>query len=426
MLVSRQAVQTKIDSIKSSIGNTISVSPAGARGFEGGGNPLTETQLSQIKSITHVAGVVETLNDRLTTSNTNLASAIDAGSLGQRFAQNSGVSFTPRDNGNPGDVSVSGGSSSSGTMTFTPPVTVTGTNNVTDASVFNASSVKITSGQAFDPSVDSNVAIVGKSLAAKNNLSVGSTFTAYSATVKVVAIYDAGNTFANDGLIMPLATVQRLSSQTGDVTSATVIVDSIDNLSSTTTAIQNKLGSAVDVVNSQDTSNQAIAPLQNIKTISLFSLIGAVVAGAVIILLTMLMIVRERRREIGVMKAIGASNLKTTLQFVSEAVTFTIMGAVIGIGIGIAAASPITKALVNNSSNSTTQTAARVGGQGVRGIARTFGANSVTNIRNIQTTIGWSILLYGIGAAILIAIVGSAIPAWLISKVRPAEVMRAE
>jgi len=439
MLISRQAVQSKINSINSSIGNTISVSPAGSRGFEGGGNPLTTAQMKEVASIPHVTSIVETLSDRLTTSNTNLVSAIDAGSLGKRFASTSGITFSQNSGGT--SVSASGGPNS-GTFSFTPPITVTGTNNVENPSIYSATSVKLTSGKTFDPSIDSDVAIVGSSLASKNNLKVGSTFTAYSTTFTVVGIYDAGNTFSNAGIIMPLPTVQRLSSQPGDITSATVLVDSVDNLNSTTTAITNKLGSAADVVNSQTTATTAIAPLQNIKSISLFSLIGAVVAGAAIILLTMMMIVRERRREIGVMKAIGASNLNTTLQFVCEAITFTVLAAVIGIGIGIAAASPLTKVLVNNSNTSTsttsgfsiagssagptTTTVSTSGGGGGIRFARAFGSNSVTNVKDIKDTIGLSVILYGFLAALVIAILGSAIPAYLISKVRPAEVMRAE
>ena len=63
-----------------------------------------------------------------------------------------------------------------------------------------------------------NVALIGNSLATKNNLSVGSTFTAYnSTTIKVVGIFDAGNTFGNNQVIMPLATVQTLSGQAGDL-----------------------------------------------------------------------------------------------------------------------------------------------------------------------------------------------------------------
>ncbi len=42
MLIANQAVGQKIDSVKSSVGNTVSIAPAGVRGFEGGGNALTD------------------------------------------------------------------------------------------------------------------------------------------------------------------------------------------------------------------------------------------------------------------------------------------------------------------------------------------------------------------------------------------------
>ena len=45
---------------------------------------------------------------------------------------------------------------------------------------------------------------------------------------------------------------------------------------------------------------------------------------------------------------------------------------------------------------------------------------------NVHTTIGFSILVYGLAAAAVIAIAGSAVPAWLIARIRPAEVMRNE
>src|SRR5437868_2768069 len=84
MLIARAAVESKIESVKSSIGNTITVSPAGARGFQGGGEPLTQDSVNKIKSTSHVTSVTATLQDRLTTDNSNLVSAIEAGSLGRR------------------------------------------------------------------------------------------------------------------------------------------------------------------------------------------------------------------------------------------------------------------------------------------------------------------------------------------------------
>src|SRR3954471_12525630 len=81
MLLARHAVQGKIDSVQASIGNVVTIAPAGVRGFAGGGNPLTGSQLAPIEAMPHVVAVTETLNDRLTTADTNLQSALDLGAL---------------------------------------------------------------------------------------------------------------------------------------------------------------------------------------------------------------------------------------------------------------------------------------------------------------------------------------------------------
>lgn len=421
MLVARQAVTTKINSVKASVGNTVSVSPAGVRGFEGGGNALTGSQISGLGKIAHVTSVDETLNDRLTSSNSNLASAISAGNLGQRFARNSGVS------GGTAGPSLSGGGAGGagfggGALSFTPPVIVTGTTNPgTLSSDAGGGALKITSGKLIPGTGSDNVAMVGKSLAKKNNLEAGSTFTAYNTTITVAGIFDAGNAFANNQVIMPLGTVQQLSAQPGSITGATVYVDSIANVDSVTSAAGKQLGSAADVTNDATRAKQAVAPLANIQTISLYSLIGAVVAGSVIILLTMVMIVRERRREIGVIKAIGASNVTVMGQFAAEAVTFTLLSSAVGIIFGVIAGNPVTRLLVNNSDTAGRTVTGRFGG----GAGRAFGAVG-RNVTNISATVGWGIIIYGLLVALVIALVGSMLTSFFIAKIRPAEVMRVE
>ena len=407
MLLARQAVEAKITSIKSSIGNIINVSPAGSRGFGGGGNPLTQSQVESISSLPHVVGVTESLQDQLTSTNTNLISAVDAGALAQRrAAEGGGFGGGPR------------GGGSGGFASFTPPISAIGSNNVTTLQSVGGGKAKLTQGKSFDATKDSNVAIIGTSLATKNNLKIGSTFTAYATPITVVGIFDAGNLFSNNAVVMPLPTIQRLSSQVGDITSAIVQVDSIENLNSTVTEISNKLGSTADVVSQQDTANQTLAPLTSIADISLYSLIGAIVSGAAIILLTMIMIVRERRREIGVYKAIGASNAKIVLQFISEAMVLTLLGSLFGIIAGALFSNSVIKVLV-----SSTTTSARPSGGG--GFGRFIGGG-YNAISNIHSTVGFSLILYGLAGAIIIAAVGSAVPAYAISKVRPAEVMRGE
>jgi len=316
-------------------------------------------------------------------------------------------------------------------------VTVTGTTAPGSTLVSDVNSFKLTVGETIDGTSSDYVALIGKDLATKNNLSVGSTFTAYDQTITVKGVYETGNTFTDAGVIMPLPALQKLSSQTGDVTSAIVTVDSVDHLDATVSALEKKLGNSADVVSDASASADTLSSLDNVKTIATYSLIGALVAGSVIIFLSMLMIVRERRREIGVLKAIGSSNAKISWQFVSEALTLTGMAALVGVVAGIILSNPVLDALVSSSSNTANGPsfsgpgggpAGGAGGGPVRiggGITRGF-TQFGDVLSNVQAHVGVSILLYGLLAAVLIAIVGTAIPSLLIAKVRPAEVMRTE
>ncbi len=428
MLLALKTVDAKINSVKSSIGNTISVSPAGLRGFEGSGTLLTTQDATETKALAHVTSVVETLTGRLTTIGSNSSSFFGGQSNNSSNAQTS-LSAPPRQEPSGGNSNgrrfvingqfVPGGS-------FSMPITALGINDFSDLSALNASSFTIISGVKIDPTSSGDAAMVGKSLASENNLSVGKTFTAYGKTITVDGIFDAGNTFANDMIILPLSTEQNLSGNTGQIDSMIVTVDSVDNLSSVAAAITDKLGSSsVDVTTSQDQINSAVTSLQNIKTISTYSLIGSLVAGSMIILLTMVMIVRERRREIGVLKAIGGSNIKIVAQFVSEALCLTLVSSVIGMILGMAFSNPVLQALVNNNSSPENGGMRNFGG-GPGGAILRFSNGAGSALRNIHAVVGWDIILYGLLAAIIVAIIGSAIPSFLISKVQPAEVMRAE
>lgn len=427
MLLSLKAVEAKIASVKSSIGNFITITPAGAEGFEGGGEPLTGTLLNPIKSLANVLAVDETLNDRLTpaSTDTNLASPIDPGTLGRR--SNRGFGHGPGGEGGEG-----GDNSQDPTTntTFSVPIRVIGTSDPQTAASFGGGQLFLKSGDYFDAGKDETVALVGQDLAVKNNLSVGSSFQAYNTTIKVVGIFDAGSQFANDTLVLPLTTLQRLAALTDQVSSAQVQVDSIDNLNPTVEAIKNKLGNTADVVSQQDTSTQALAPLESVKTIATYSLFGVVSAGAVIIFLAMLMIVRERRREIGILKALGSGSLGIAGQFVTEAVTLTFISTLIGFALGFLLSNPILSVLLNNSATQATLTASGGNAAHAGGRFAGFGfeqiAANTTNLRDITTSADVQIILYALALAFLIAVVGSLIPAWLISKVRPSEVLRSE
>lgn len=432
MLIARDAVTSKINTVKASTGNTISVSPKGFFGFNGGGTPLKASSINDLLSLKDVTAVQESLSEELTSSKTSLTSPTPAGQLGSQFGFGGGNS----------------GSSGSSSGTFTIPVRVIGTNSPGNAVVGGANgggTEKLTSGRSFSPTSTSDVAIIGSTLASTNKLKVGSTFTAWGTKITVVGIFNASSTFTDSSVLMPLATVQKLADSAGDVTSATVVVNSVNNVGAVDKAVAKKLGSAADVTSTQATTEAALAPLNSVKTISTYTLIGSVIGAAIILLLSMLMIVRERRREVGVLKALGAPNKSIISQFISESTTFTILGAVVGLVVGILISSPITSALVSASGGSTsTNTGGFVrrgagagftgGGSGFTppagGFSRTgigFHFGGVTNtLTQLHTSASWSTLAFALVAAVVIAAVGSSVAAGTITRIRPAEVLRSE
>ncbi|HEV2412956.1 MAG TPA: FtsX-like permease family protein [Candidatus Saccharimonadales bacterium] len=445
MLIAHQAVSNKIKTIEGSIGNTISISPAGFSGFSSVNNALTTSQLSKVKTLPHITSLQESLTDHLTTVGSSQPVTPFGGSSNStnqtslkspikiNFSGN-GVSGTTGSGGG-FKLFIAGGLGQSGIpANFSPPVSVVGTNDTTDV---NGQTLTITSGTAINGSSNTDDAMVSQAMASKNNLKVGSTFTAYSTTLTVAGIFTTSTQAGNNFVVLSLPTEQRLSGQSSDVTSATATVDSLSNLSSATSAISKQLGSSADVVSSQTQANNTLAPLNSVKSVSLSSVIGATIAGAVIILLTMIMIVRERRREIGVLKAIGASSSRVISQFAVEAVTLTLIASVIGMGLGVIAGNPITKTLVNNSTSSAANNVAVTGPGGAvaagpgpgGGFFRRIGGGGQLfrhNLSSIHAAVGWSIIIYGLGAAILIAIIGSVVASWMITKIRPSEVMRTE
>lgn len=434
MLIARDAVTSKINTVRASTGNTITVSPKGFFGFQGGGTPLTAKEVDGLLNLKNVTAVQESLSEQLKASQTSLVSPTPVGQLGQQFGSSSSSSS-------------SGSSNTNGATTFSIPIRVIGTNSPGTAVVGGANgggTEKLTSGKAFSPTSKSDVAIIGSTLATKNKLKVGSTFTAWNTKITVVGVFSAGSTFTDSNVLMPIATVQKLASASGQVTSATVVVNSIDNVASVDKAITKQIGSAADVTSTQATVQSELAPLNSVKTISTYTLIGSVIGAAIILLLSMLMIVRERRREVGVLKALGATNRSILAQFISESTTFTVLGSIVGFVGGIAISSPITSALVSASGGSTTSNVGGfVRGSGTRpsftgggtgfapptnsGTGGGFHFGGLSNtLTQVHASAGWSTLAFAFIAALVIAALGSSVAAATIVRIRPAEVLRSE
>jgi putative ABC transport system permease protein len=379
MLIGHLSVENKVGTTLASIGTTVNIIPVGY-GTGSTANPhLTTAELSQVAQLSDVVRLDEVLPDSLPSGGT-------AGA---------GRTLAP---GSPG-----------------APLSIVGTNDPAAPSNIGASTFAIVAGHMIDGTGDADDAMVSTAVAERNHLKVGSTFRAYEATLTVEAIFDSDTDNGNGTVIVPLASEQRLSDRHGEVMSAAATVDSLANLSAATEAITMDLGPAADVTSDIAQAGQAVAPLQSVESLSLYSLSGAAVTSAVIILLVMVMTVRERKREVGTVKAIGSSTAGVVFQFMTEALTFAVAGGAVGLIAGAFAASSITSGLVSSSSHVSSPASAPAAQN-----------PALEHLFQVHATATMPEVFIGLAGIAAIAAFGSAAASYLISRIQPAEALRSE
>lgn len=383
MLIGHKSVQNKIDATLASIGNTVNITPTGYAAGSAAQKYLTTAQLSRVARLAYVVNLDEAL----------------PGSV-----QTEGKTNQP-----------AGGGKVLLPTNSSEPVSFVGTNDPPDPVNIGASILTIVVGHVINGTGDSDDAMVSTTLARKNHLGLGSTISAYGAVFTLKAIFDSDTDNGNDTVIVPLAAEQRLSHRAGEVASAIATVDSLTHLSAVTGEITTALGPAADVTSDIAKASQALAPLNSVKSLSLYSLVGAAGAAAIISLLIMVMIVRERKTEVGILKAIGGPNGRITYQFMTEALTFSVLGGAAGLLAGALAASSITSSLVGNSGNSNSSTDPLA-----------MQNPALEHLSHVHVTASLPDIVIGLAAILLIAAVGSAAASYFITKIEPAEALRSE
>jgi len=275
---------------------------------------------------------------------------------------------------------------------------------------------------------DVGVVVLQERVANYFGVGVGGTVSILGQNFNVVGIegYDPVNETA---AYMSLTDAQTLTSNIGNVTSYKVFVDNVNNVQSVATekigVMYPKLSvsiaaSLVDSVIQMQTQTSeelqmAQASMSQIQSTGTMEIAVVTLVVAAIVLFIMLYTVRERTREIGTLKALGASSMAILGQFMLEGILLSLIAGIVGTVIGTVGATSLANLLLphpTQTGNSTVSTA---------GVS--IGSASSASI---SVTITPELVLLGLGIAVMLGALGSLYPAWRAARTRPAEAMRYE
>lgn len=142
---------------------------------------------------------------------------------------------------------------------------------------------------------------------------------------KVVGIYSTTNDFGDNHVFIPINRFRATFDPGKKLSKIFLTVDSVKNVEHVASEL--KSIPEADVVTTPEAVSTARTTLGTLAVSSAYAAILLFAIGAVVTVFVMVLSMRERIREIGTLKAIGASNREIVLQFLAEAFGLSGIGA---------------------------------------------------------------------------------------------------
>lgn len=275
-----------------------------------------------------------------------------------------------------------------------------------DSEYFAANKIKLLKGRSLndtDIEYGNNLVMISSNLEKKvfeKENSVGKIIEIKGQPMQIIGVYKSEAGFMGIGgseALIPL-TLWPTVYGTDKIQNISVQAKNIDNLDDTGKKAANVLNSRkpseftgkYEIVNLKEIQ-EGISKMTNIMTMIIGGIAGiSLVVGGIGVMNIMLVSVTERTREIGIRKALGATRSKILLQFLIEAVMLTLLGGLIGIGLGYG------------------------------------GAYIVSTFANWPPLVSWQVVVGGVLFSMTLGIIFGLIPANKAAKLDPIEALRYE
>lgn len=274
---------------------------------------------------------------------------------------------------------------------------------------------------------DSGVVVLSERIVNHFNIGVEETINIFGSDFRVVGI-EGQEALNSTYATMSITDAQAITNKTEQASTFKVFADDVNNVHTiaqnikgaypklTTTIAQTLINQVYQMQRQTDEQlQQAQATMNQIQSTGIVEMGIITVADGAIVLFIMLYTVRERTKEIGTLKAMGASNPTILGQFMFEGVLLSLIAGIVGIVIGIFGATSLANVLLPPP----TQVENALVGSGTAGVPSMISAS-------ISVTVTPELMLLGLGFSVLLGALGSLYPAWRAARIRPAEAMRYE
>lgn len=336
-------------------------------------------------------------------------------------------------------------------------ITISGVSTTAAETNFKSKSYTITSGRGIT-SADKNTnnVVIESELATSNKLKVGDTIkvkttatTSKTYEMKIVGIYKAKTTSGSAAQGGPgqqsdpsntiFSSYTFAGTVNGDSTTVTSVVYTLTDSSKEaafTKAAKKLVSSSFSLTSSAETYALLMKPMKNVQSFANKIVWVVGIAGTIILALITVLMIRERRHEIGVLMSLGESKVKIVLQLFSELFAILVVSLVIAGVAGNFVGNAVGKQLVSQQTTATQTTTAGAGFGGGRGggsgAPTAGGANRGTmtatgsQVQNLKTKLSGSAMaeLGGLGLGIIaIAVVAGSTP---IFRLKPKKILSNE
>jgi putative ABC transport system permease protein len=278
---------------------------------------------------------------------------------------------------------------------------------------------------------DSEVVLLSLNNTEYFGVEVGDTVNILGSDFTVVGVHGASGFREGMMLYMNISDAQKITDLEGKISRLDVYAEDqsyVDGIASTiesnypelsATTASERLSQFQNMqAMSQNTLQNAEATISQTQTTAFQEIVIAVAATSLIVLFTMLYTVRERTKEIGILKAIGFSNWNVMSQFMFEGILLSLMAGVVGIAIGIVGAPVLSSLLLPHISMFGTQR----GPGSFQGYTNPEAAGSQVATAALDP----QLMLLAFGVAALLGALGSLYPAWRASRTSPMEALKYE